>query len=207
MIGIDVVDLKDPLLKPRNRSHLRFINHRNEHLGKFPKKITDNEIYWIYWAAKEAVFKFYRMEETFDPKQIEIQILSVSFGQEIQVKYKSEHTDGNIWLNHSCIVAIAHGPEAKNVVWQLFDISKAQGTDSEILRSLASRYLYNHHLLNTQFIGEGIPSLLETRSEQTLPVSLSHHNRYGAFATLIPPSLALKGVKIPEKHLHGFSDL
>lgn len=185
MIGIDVVDLKDPTLKPRDRSHLRFISHRNENHNKFPEKISDSQVYWIYWAAKEAVYKFHRLEDTFDPKLIEIQIQSVTFGPEVEITFKSDHAVGKVWIDDAKAIAIAYGLKSQPPIWELFDISNSKSSESAVLRELSVQYLSSNHELSVNFLDSKIPTLMDEKSKKTYAASLSHHKRYGAFAMII----------------------
>ena len=69
MIGIDIVDIKDPLLHPRTADHLRFIKAKGD---QYPENIDPILLYWIVWSAKEAIFKSKRQLKSFDPKLITV---------------------------------------------------------------------------------------------------------------------------------------
>ena len=69
MIGIDIVDIKDPLLHLRTADHLRFIEAEGD---QYPEHIDPILLYWIVWSAKEAVFKSKRQLKSFDPKLITV---------------------------------------------------------------------------------------------------------------------------------------
>ena len=69
MIGIDIVDLKDPLLHPRTADHLRFIKAKGD---QYPENTDPILLYWIVWSAKEAIFKSKRQLKSFDPKLITV---------------------------------------------------------------------------------------------------------------------------------------
>jgi phosphopantetheinyl transferase (holo-ACP synthase) len=72
LIGIDIIDHSDPLLRKRDERSFRLIRHP---LDIHPDtEISEEALFWHYWVAKEAVYKAKRALIRFDPKQIEIQL-------------------------------------------------------------------------------------------------------------------------------------
>ena len=69
MIGIDIVDINDVLLRPRTREDMRFIKAKGDN---YPEDLDPILVYWIVWSAKEAIFKSKRQLKPFDPKLITI---------------------------------------------------------------------------------------------------------------------------------------
>jgi len=72
VVGIDVVDHSDPLLRARDDRAFRLIRHSKDSNTSPPDDVENN--FWLFWAAKESVFKNHRKLERFDPKVIPVQI-------------------------------------------------------------------------------------------------------------------------------------
>jgi phosphopantetheinyl transferase len=63
MLGIDIVDIKDPSFKERNSRTLDLISNPDD------VSIEHPHIFWILWSAKEAAFKCKREPLNFAPKK------------------------------------------------------------------------------------------------------------------------------------------
>ena len=97
MIGIDIVDLTDPLIHERGTRALNLITHSND---QFP---DDCNPFWLLWTAKEAVYKSYRKDKAFSPTDIEVQITQKHQGV---YNYQSGQHFGVILGNHHSVFAV-----------------------------------------------------------------------------------------------------
>lgn len=72
MIGVDIVDHKDPLLRKRDERSFRLIRNTEDRHSDFD--ISEEQLFWLYWVAKEATYKAIRKRVRFDPKKIPVKI-------------------------------------------------------------------------------------------------------------------------------------
>lgn len=164
MLGIDIVDLHDPVLKERDERSLRFIKHPADTV------IEHDQIYWLLWSAKEAVFKCLREANNYSPTSIPV-IMEETDGKII---FTSNHLEGEINITSDYILAIC----SDNLKKIQFEIIKATSTvDSDSLRKEINDYFKE---LNVQIGSDdlNLPILLPSED----PISISHHRNYGAFA-------------------------
>lgn len=166
MIGIDLIDLKDPLLKTRERA-FRFILHPED---EFP----DNEIsFWLLWVAKEAIFKTRREVKSFDPKQIRVNI----YESGTQMLFSSGKISGEIIVGKEHIMAVAQA--ANNTI--SYHIREKQTTDDskEVRQYITDHFTQKKAFqINLTEDQNGLP-LLDYRK---IPISISHHGRFLSFA-------------------------
>jgi phosphopantetheinyl transferase (holo-ACP synthase) len=119
LIGVDIVDLTDPLLKPRSRKELRFISHPNDHC---PKDIGEETLYWLLWAAKEAIFKAERQNQAFSPKEIEV-IYSKKVGDRLLYSGRwVNEINGYSILKKDNIISVATTANIEAVKWNTFKL-------------------------------------------------------------------------------------
>lgn len=74
MIGVDIIDHKDPLLRPRDERSFRLIRHASDQHEK--SIISEERLFWLYWVAKEAIYKAQRKRVRFDPKKIAVKLIA-----------------------------------------------------------------------------------------------------------------------------------
>lgn len=75
MIGVDIVDHSDPLLRKRDERSFRLIRHpQDEHDAL---DVGEEQLFWLYWVAKEATYKAQRARIRFDPKKIVVRIYAL----------------------------------------------------------------------------------------------------------------------------------
>lgn len=166
MLGIDIVDLKDPQLKKRNERALKLISNQKDKLTEHPN------IYWLLWAAKEAVFKCRREAFNFSPTQIPVQFSVV----EGEILFASKELLGKMKVTDSYILAVC-SDEPEVVADKIFKTKEISGSNSvrqaivDYFRDLGIDVSIGSDDLN-------LPVLLPSKE----PISISHHNHWSAFA-------------------------
>ncbi len=167
MIGIDIVDTADPLLRTRCKSHLRFIRHPDDHS-------MDQDDFWGFWAAKEAVFKARRKIQQFDPRKIPVQFITQKSG--IDSFTSSFGISGFLENRQDLILAIA-SDQFINIHFEVKEIETKNP-------SLAVRKWFSQWYSRTfgtkvaiQSDQQGLPFL----DGQNMEISFSHHGRFLAF--------------------------
>ena len=167
MIGIDIVDLKDPLLHPRTADHLRFIKAKGD---QYPENTDPILLYWIVWSAKEAIFKSKRQLKSFNPK-----LITVVFSNNLY--FSSKQLSGTVEATSNYVVATAAPPsmELMHQIWMNYQKASSQ----KIIRERIIAYFKP---LNTRFtLDENQLPLLCVNEEKEFPISLTHHGNYLAF--------------------------
>jgi phosphopantetheinyl transferase len=173
LIGVDIVDLTDPLLKPRSRKELRFISHPNDHcpIG------TDEEIhYWLLWAAKEAIFKTERADLAFLPREIEV-VYSKTESEKLHYygKWLNE-INGYSILKKDHIISVAATANIETVKWKVFPL-RASNQSGELRDCFQKEMGPGLQLLPDS---AGLPTV--RHDSTTTPASISHHHHLGVVA-------------------------
>ncbi len=160
MIGIDIIDLQDPLLKNRTGSD-RFILHPEDRI------VRD---FWDYWTAKEAIFKCQRKPGPFKPKDIPINFVSDNY-------FHSEGWKGAVISTENYCLSMA------GAATDHFIFTKETPNPSAEIRSKISKWFLEEHQIKTAIVPDanGLPSLSHNKS----PVSITHHGRFMAFAFML----------------------
>lgn len=166
MLGIDIVDLKDQRTKERNVRSLRLIQHEKDTLINHP------HIFWLLWAAKEAVYKSKRKDTDFSPTSIRIKIKRNGQG----FSFQSEDMEGMFRITKNYIVA-ACSKNLELIDYQIFE-SNHPISPREIRKKIIDYFKRNDQVLIVGADELNIPILLPSKS----PISISHHNDLGAFA-------------------------
>ncbi|WP_421896990.1 4'-phosphopantetheinyl transferase family protein [Marinoscillum sp.] len=171
MVGIDLVDLSDPLLKPRDERALRLISHPADHFPDHPLR------FWHLWTAKEAVFKAYREIIPFDPKKIDITISQ----EGNHLTFQSNNLRGSIFQEQSVIYAVAYS-EDRPYHHQI--LKRKTSSPSAEVRTMLIQYIKLNYDEETIISADekGLPVL----SHQWLPISFTHHHDYLGFMLPTP---------------------
>ena len=165
MLGIDIVDIKDPSFKERNSRTLDLISNPDD------VSIEHPHIFWILWAAKEAVFKYKREPLNFAPKKIPIK-LSERNGS---ITFQSGEIKGEIKVTDEYILAVCG--DLENISYKVFEKPNDDWSEGirfmiiEFFRDLGLDYHIGSDELN-------LPIIEPSKEE----ISISHHGRYGAVA-------------------------
>ncbi len=170
MVGIDLVDLKDPLFKERSINSMRFISHPSD------QTLVHPQIFWLLWTAKEAIYKAQRQLKSFDPKQIAV----ICLNDDSNYLFSSGTISGQFVISEELIVAICSeaGANFKYDFW----IRGGIGVVSNEVRSKAQSH-YAEYKGKEVNIGKdkfGIPVIEE---DQT-PLTFTHHGRYCGYIYL-----------------------
>ncbi|MEQ8531302.1 MAG: 4'-phosphopantetheinyl transferase superfamily protein [Imperialibacter sp.] len=173
MIGVDIVDLTDPLLKPRSRRELRFISHPNDH---YPKGIGEETLYWLLWVAKEAIFKAERSEQAFSPKEIEV-MYSKTVGDRLLYRGRwLNEINGYSILKKDNIISVATNSNIEAVKWKTFKLKTSN--QSQELRDCFQREMEPDFQILQDVAG--LPTVRHNHT--TTPASISHHHHLGIVA-------------------------
>ena len=165
MPGIDLIDLKDPLLRKRENNALRLITNEQD-------IFDDDHGFWYLWTAKEAVFKQFRELTNFDPKEIPIKIIK----KDDKITFESNDIQGFYIITDDVIVAICHTPEEEIE----FETMKCEDYhQSQKIRLKLQEYLSKKYDLNTEVVsdGDGLPIIKATRQA----ISFTHHYHHMGF--------------------------
>ena len=167
MIGIDIIDINDFLLHPRNGEHMRFIKAKDD---KYPKDIDPNLLYWIVWSAKEAIFKSKRQLNVFDPK-----LITITFSNDLN--FYSKQLSGSIEITPNYVMAIAAQESIKlvNKIW----INHQKVCSQKAVRERIIEY-FKPINVNFTLDGNQLP-LLSVNEGEKIPISLTHHGMYMGF--------------------------
>ncbi len=165
MLGIDIVDLKDPSFKERNERTLDLIkNDGDTHLDH-------PYLFWLLWSAKEAAFKCRREPINFSPTKIPIQLTL----QNDEISFKSDDLVGNIIIEDEYILAICG--DLTEIEHHIF--VKDNDNWSEGIRFMIIEYFrelgHDYHIGSDDL---NLPIIEPSKKE----ISISHHGRYGAVA-------------------------
>jgi phosphopantetheinyl transferase len=170
MLGIDIVDLKDPSFKERSERTIDLIKNEKDMLIEHPY------LFWILWSAKEAVFKCKREPLNFAPKKIPITVIEKSG----QITFQSENITGKVEITDEYILAICG--DVENATYETFE--KPDENWSEGIRFMVIEFFrekgLDYHIGSDDL---NLPIIEPAKKE----ISISHHGRYGAVA--FPKSL------------------
>lgn len=172
MVGIDVVDLHDPLFKKRSLDQLRFISNPADSVLDLEDPALH---FWVFWSAKEAIFKCQRQDTRFDPKSIPV---SFQFQKSDRWTFNSGEISGYVQTCPSHILAICFLGENQPV----YHVQKRRTTNAflEVRTNIKTHWLKHEHKRITIGAHHKMPIIEETGD----PVSFSHHGRFVAFAYL-----------------------
>ena len=165
MLGIDIVDLKDPLLKERDDRSLQKIKNEED------TTIKHKQLFWLLWSAKEAVFKFYREPLNFSPTNIPIQLKE----DDGKISFKSNQAEGIITVTPEYILALCGNLE--DLDYHIFE--KKDNDWSHGIRKMILEYFKGKG--KEYQIGSDDLNLPVIHPPQSV-ISISHHGRYGAVA-------------------------
>ncbi len=179
MIGIDVADLRDPLLHKRGIRAFQMIRHPLERLPGNCPEIA----FWKFWTAKEAVYKALRTSTPFLPTTIQI-IFSgeTDFAGRCSPVNRHLYTGTISLLSNGGMLALAHHAEIEPPKFAVVSISTAPGS-KELRQKAVAHFLqeFNEHVRFGTSANQ-LPVVQSTTNTCQYEVSLSHHGRFGAFA-------------------------
>lgn len=166
MLGIDIIDLTDPLLKERTKRSLELIQNAEDQTIEHPN------LFWLLWSAKEAAFKCRREPLNFAPKSIPIKLSQI--GEDIF--FQSGELEGRIIQNENYILAIC-SDEMNEVNFEIFD-EESKNWNGRIRELIVEFFGTNGAEYTIGSDELNLPTILPLNQ----PISVSHHGRFGAFA-------------------------
>lgn len=170
MLGVDIVDIKDPSFKERNNRTLDLIKNEKD------QTIDHPHLFWILWSAKEAVFKCKREPLNFSPKKIPIAVSK----ENGSILFESDGIKGKVEITDEYILAICG--DLEDITYETFEKSNedwSEGIRFMIIEFFREKGL-DYHIGSDDL---NLPIVEPSKKE----ISISHHGRYGAVA--FPKSL------------------
>lgn len=166
MLGIDIIDLTDPLLKERSKRSLELIQ------GNEDQTIDHPNLFWLLWSAKEAAFKCRREPLNFAPKSIPIKLKQES---EV-ISFQSDELEGKIIQTENYILAVCSDVIGE-VHFEIFDEKSKNwnGRIRELIVDFFSTKGFQYKIGSDEL---NLPTILPLNQ----PISVSHHGKFGAFA-------------------------
>ncbi|MEQ9402698.1 MAG: 4'-phosphopantetheinyl transferase superfamily protein [Cyclobacteriaceae bacterium] len=166
MIGIDIVDLNDPLFRERTPRSLQLILSKDDQLIEHPK------LFWLLWSAKEAIFKSYRAELTFNPTQIPVKLENNNG----DIFFSSGKVTGQIFIKDHFILAIAK-ESGSGISYRIFE-ENTKDWSNTIREKVTHHFTKKGFQISMDRDPIGLPVLAHDRT----PISFTHHGKFGAFA-------------------------
>lgn len=173
VVGIDIVDHSDPLLHKRNARAFRLItNPADEHSLS---NISEEQLFWLFWSAKESIYKTHRRLQRFDPKKI-----AVSINKSIErIEFQSDSIKGFFDQNEKYTLAVCGKIPLDEVHHKIFN-QKARDQSSTI-RSLMAQTLTartGHNVYHDQD-KYGLP-MVRINNQPKL-ATFTHHHMFMGF--------------------------
>lgn len=165
MIGIDIIDLSDPLLNERSDRSLKLISNHKD------RTINHPHLFWLLWTAKEAVFKARRKPAVFAPKEIPIKLKRTDG----RITFISDNLVGSFEVFDSHIIAITNHLK-EQVVLKVFN-KETTDWSSQIRKKLTEHLQAIEIGLTLTSDENDLPILIPGN----IPVSITHHGRFGGF--------------------------
>jgi len=167
MLGIDIVDLTDIRSKDRTERSLRLITSNKDQTIKHPK------LFWLLWAAKEAIYKCRREEIDFSPTSIPVEI---NMNEEGDLFFQSKELEGLLQIEKHYVLAVCAN-KLSEIDYQV--LKRSQNVTSMNLRNeIVTYFNKKNKLVEIGSDALNLPVLLPSNE----PISISHHNHLGAFA-------------------------
>ncbi len=175
MIGVDIIDHEDSLLRKRDERSFRLIRNERDHHSE--SDLNQEQLFWLYWVAKEAIYKAKRERVRFDPKKIEVKLVREESGW----AFISENIQGILEQNSLFTFGICavEGCDMRTLNYDIFDCSQMDQSAS----------VRNQMVLSLQEKGKKEVSM--TKDAKELPVVLydgephlatfTHHHRLMAY--------------------------
>ncbi|MEO1256050.1 MAG: 4'-phosphopantetheinyl transferase superfamily protein [Bacteroidota bacterium] len=165
MVGIDIVDLNDPLLKERDQRMLNLVKNENDTIVDHPC------LFWILWSAKEAIFKYHREPISFAPTKIPITLLKKG---EV-LTFESNNIKGKFEFGDEYLLAVCG--DFNEVTYQIFS-KKNNDWRSGIREMIVEFFNEKGKEYSVGADDLNLPIIEPAKSA----ISISHHGRFGAVA-------------------------
>jgi len=130
------------------------------------------ELYWLLWAAKEAVFKCRREAVNFAPANIPVEIIN----NDKDILFVSEELNGLFQIEKEFIMAVC-SDDLENTKFEIFK-KKDRITSGSIRDDILAYFRLNNKIFEVGSDDLHLPVLLPPNE----PISISHHLNLGALA-------------------------
>jgi len=168
VIGIDIVDLTDPKLKIRNARSKKLVLNESEIIPDLPN------FFWLYWTAKEAVFKGGRKPINFQPKSI---IIDWNFDDlTFRSSFQGINLQGQCMIEQDYVLSYCHIPNLK-INFSIHKNDSGKNWSDKIRTFLIDDFKKQNRDVQIAKDEYGLPIIQPTN----LPISISHHYRKGAY--------------------------
>ena len=193
MIGNDIVDLafatkESNWKRPRYLDKIFTLEEQKIIDGSFQK----GQMVWLLWSMKESAYKLYvqhNQKRFFAPKKFACSLLKANkkeaFGEVTIDRFKCfTQTE----LHDEYIYTVSRSDPFQNYRSQTFEMYHADvNTQSKslyqmVLSRVAEFSGEKDHLFSIKKNPVGVPFLFNINEQKILPISLTHHGRFGAFA-------------------------
>lgn len=196
MIGNDIVDLGPYNSNPRS-SNPRFLKKvlTLKEWNQRPLGCTPEQYLWCLWSAKESIYKIIRRtsKTPFKPKQIDcnpacISAVGKAWTLSFTIHFQSStfYSKSYVSPTHIHTIACDSPKNLEKAIFSTFPIqtTRAQSQSSWVRQKLLERlYLEDYPIPKSPHFKKdayGVPFL----QDHPILFSLSHHERWGAFAFL-----------------------
>jgi phosphopantetheinyl transferase (holo-ACP synthase) len=172
LIGIDIVDHRDSLLRKRDERAFRLIRHPADTYDFHGMSIEN--LFWLFWAAKESIYKAKRQLIRFDPKKIQVSLIY----SENKYRFESDEIKGEVFQKPKYTLAICGKMDLERTMYEIFE----SNTNDQSLQIRAQ--MINHIESKTGFTAEndvdqsGLPTV-RFNNKSHLATFTHHHQLMG----------------------------
>ncbi len=194
MIGVDIVDLRAiqwPSASHRDRYVKKVFSPKE--IASLDQQILDRNLaIWIGWAIKESVYKLEfrtQAKRYFRPKKLEILSINSASRFVVLSQQTGQIYQGQVLKHPDYVLAIASSnlPHIKLEVFSIPEVNSSVATRDFTLKALRERWGARLSTIAWRPFPIGYLSSTKQRcsnfsSQQTIPLSTSHHGRWACYA-------------------------
>jgi phosphopantetheine--protein transferase-like protein len=190
MIGNDIIDLKQATVESNcNKKGFVekiFTQKEQDYINTIAQP---HQAIWRLWSMKEAAYKIYSRQNKcrfFAPKKINCSIINNKMGN-VLINNKQYLTNTITCTKYIYTIAKPIDCNSNTILHCCFyhPSSNTQKQSSNIYNLIMDKYaILKNKNSNTLFIKKdtnGIPFLYCTKSNELIPISITHHGHYAAF--------------------------
>ncbi len=195
MIGNDIIDIAEAFkINWKREGFLQKIFNKNEK-NWISNSNNPGLIVWLLWSMKESAYKiFFRqyLERVYNPVKFECKLIKENsnlFHGEVDFNDITYSTSSKILEEViSTTAVIMNGPSASKIAQENIKCSCADYSTQHkelynfTLKKISDKINKPFNALSIQKDLYGIPHLFYKNSLLNIPISLSHHGNYAAYA-------------------------
>lgn len=174
MVGIDIVDHSDRLLRKRDDRAFRLITHP-EDSHSIRQDIHQESLFWLFWAAKEATYKCHRATIRFDPKTIPINL----FEKENNLYFSSMSVNGRLEQNKDYTLATCSINGLESTFSEIYQ--QVTKDESATIRKLMINSLLSKYGLQATISSDSNGLPIAVFNSKTHLATFTHHHTYLGF--------------------------